>query len=289
MKKLTLAIFACLICATFNLAQTGTDTVAVNAPKNTTTEKTRKKAFRPTKGQIREVQNKLKADGTYNGEADGKYSKDFRQALKTFQEKTGLEKTGRVDEETILKMGIELTDRQKGIEPAKSSKRKRKTFRVTKDQIILAQKLLKEAGLYIGGETGKYSKEFRSAIKDFQSANGLRRRGSLNRSTLEKMRIELTAQQKEVPVNPNNIAKPKDPNAPKRKIFRASKDQITRVQAMLKEKGLYNGEETGKLTPDTRSAIKTWQSQNNMKKTGTLNKETLEAMGIELTAKQKES
>ena len=59
------------------------------------------------------------------------------------------------------------------------------------------------------------------------------------------------------------------------------------VQKMLKEKKLYNGEETGKLNPSTRAAIREWQSQNNVKKTGTLNKMTLEAMKIKLTDKQK--
>jgi peptidoglycan hydrolase-like protein with peptidoglycan-binding domain len=57
---------------------------------------------------------------------------------------------------------------------------------------------------------------------------------------------------------------------------------------MLKKKGMYAGEETGKLNPETRAAIGEWQTQNSVKKTGTLNKETLEAMKIELTDRQME-
>lgn len=255
-------------------------------------KKPRKKAFRPTKSQIKEAQTKLKDTGKFEGEVTGKYSKDFRSVLKTYQEENELKKTGKLDEATLNKMGIELTDKQKGIEVVskKSDKPHRRSFRVNKDQITQAQKLLKEKELFDGEETGKYSKEFRAAIRDYQSTNGLKRKGSLNRVTLEKMGIELTDKQKEIPVNPNDIAKPKDPNAKKvkRKIFRANKDQIMQVQKMLKEKGLYNGEETGKLNPATRSAIREWQAQNNVKKTGTLNKVTLEAMGVELTDKQKD-
>ena len=101
------------------------------------------------------------------------------------------------------------------------------------------------------------------------------------------MSIELTDKQKEIPVNPKDYAKTDDGNKPKRTIFRANKEQINQVQKMLSDKGLYDGEQTGKLNPATRAAIREWQDQNNVKKTGTLNKVTLEAMGIELTDKQK--
>lgn len=201
-----------------------------------------------------------------------------------------MDKTGRLDGETLEEMEIELTDKQKGLEPAKSSTSRRSSFRPSKDQIEIAQTKLKTAGLYIGDADGKYNKELRAAIRNYQSANGLKRKGSLNRATLEKMEIELTESQMETPVNPDDIATEKtiDPNKPKRTIFRANKEQIMEVQKMLKTAGLYNGEETGKLNPATRTAIREWQAQNNINKTGTLNKETLEAMKIELTEKQME-
>ena len=249
--------------------------------------KTRKKAFRPTKAQITEAQTKLKGSGGYNGEADGKYNDDFRASLKTYQESNDLDKTGKLDEATLVKMGIELTDKQKGIETPDSTP-KRKTFRVNKDQIMEAQKMLKESGSFDGEADGKYNNEFRAAIRDYQSANGLKRKGSLNRATLEKMGIELTEAQMEIPVNPNDLASADDGEPKKRgPVFRATKDQVTQVQTMLKDSGLYSGETDGKFNDDFRAAIKEWQEANNVKKTGTLNKETLEAMKIELTDKQK--
>lgn len=70
-------------------------------------------------------------------------------------------------------------------------------------------------------------------------------------------------------------------------VFRPTKDQIKQVQAMLKGKTLYTGEATGSYNDETRAAIKKFQKENGLKETGTLNRATLEKMGIELTDSQK--
>jgi peptidoglycan hydrolase-like protein with peptidoglycan-binding domain len=70
-------------------------------------------------------------------------------------------------------------------------------------------------------------------------------------------------------------------------VFRASKDQIKQAQAIVKQRGFYAGEPTGKLDDDTREGLKKYQTAESIKVTGTLNKLTLEKMGIPLTEKQK--
>jgi peptidoglycan hydrolase-like protein with peptidoglycan-binding domain len=70
-------------------------------------------------------------------------------------------------------------------------------------------------------------------------------------------------------------------------IFRANADQVKQAQAMLKQRGLYNGEQTGKLDQATRDGLKKYQQTESLKVTGTLNKVTLEKMGITLTDKQR--
>ncbi|HSS21840.1 MAG TPA: peptidoglycan-binding domain-containing protein [Pyrinomonadaceae bacterium] len=89
--------------------------------------------------------------------------------------------------------------------------------------------------------------------------------------------------------NSNNSTSVKSSNtATKRKpIFRASKDQIMQAQKILKDRGFYAGEQTGKLNDDTRAGLKKYQEAESIKVTGTLNKLTLEKMGVELTEKQK--
>jgi len=168
------------------------------------------------------------------------------------------------------------------------TKPKRQIFRANKDQIIQVQKMLKVE------ETGKMDDVTRAAIKKYQPENGLKATGTLNRATLEKMGVELTDRQKEIPVSPNSYAsaetnKTSDPTKPKRIIFRANKEQIMEAQKMLKTNNFYTGEETGKLDDATRDGLKKYQAANNLKVTGTLNKITLEKMGIALTDKQKEN
>ena len=79
----------------------------------------------------------------------------------------------------------------------------------------------------------------------------------------------------------------KSANANRSPIFRASADQTKQAQAILKLRGFYNGEQTGKLDADTRAGLRKYQQAEGLKVTGTLNKVTLVKMGIALTDKQK--
>ena len=71
-------------------------------------------------------------------------------------------------------------------------------------------------------------------------------------------------------------------------VFRSTKEQIKQAQAILKARGFYTGAEDSKLSNDTRAALKKYQEAEGLKVTGTLNKSTLERMGVVLTDRQKE-
>jgi peptidoglycan hydrolase-like protein with peptidoglycan-binding domain len=79
-----------------------------------------------------------------------------------------------------------------------------------------------------------------------------------------------------------SAAKPKKP-AP----FRATKEQVTGAQNLMKSKNMFAGEASGKLDDSTREGLKKYQEANGLKVTGTLNQVTLEKMGIALTDSQK--
>lgn len=70
-------------------------------------------------------------------------------------------------------------------------------------------------------------------------------------------------------------------------VFRANSAQVKQAQAILKQRSFYAGEQTGKLNPDTRAGLRKYQEAEGLKVTGTLNKVTLEKMGIALTDRQK--
>jgi peptidoglycan hydrolase-like protein with peptidoglycan-binding domain len=179
------------------------------------------------------------------------------------------------------------------VKPTSDQAPKRQIFRATKEQIIQVQTMLKSKGMYGGDASGKLDDATRESIKTYQKGNGLRETGTLNRATLEKMGVELTDRQKLIPVSPNSYASADSPKAtnseskPRGPIFRATKDQIVEAQKMLKSKGIYSGDESGKLDDATRAALKKYQEANGVKVTGTLNQATLEKMGIPLTDKQK--
>jgi peptidoglycan hydrolase-like protein with peptidoglycan-binding domain len=107
-------------------------------------------------------------------------------------------------------------------------------------------------------------------------------------SLLLAFSINATAQKN---ANSTNSSNPSAQNANTTKkrgpVFRASKDQIKQAQAILKQRGFYAGEQTGKLDDDTRAGLRKYQDAEKIKVTGTLNKLTLEKMNITLTDKQR--
>ncbi len=70
-------------------------------------------------------------------------------------------------------------------------------------------------------------------------------------------------------------------------VFRATKDQVKQAQDILRQRGFYAGESTGKLDPATREGLRKYQGAEGLKVTGTLNAATLQKMNVALSDKQK--
>ena len=183
-------------------------------------------AFRPTKDQVMQGQKMLKDAKLYTGDATGVYNNDTRAAIRTWQKNNDIPVTGNFNRATLEKMGIALTDKQKGIStsasasgsakssskstnkastksadgstvPATASSPKRPApFQASTDQIKQLQQKLIDAKLFTGTADGKRSDELKTAIAKYQSANGLKSTGGINGATLEKMGITLTDAQK---------------------------------------------------------------------------------------------
>lgn len=164
---------------------------------------------------------------------------------------------------------------------SKPSTAKGPVFRANKEQIAQVQRLLKIP------ESGKIDTPTRMAVMQYQSGNGLRATGTLNRATLEKIGVQLTDLQKTIPVSASSLPKTTNTRTARGPVFRANKEQIVAAQRMMKQRGIFTGTENGKLDEDTRSALKSFQERNGLKVTGTLNAVTLQKMGIGLTDKQK--
>jgi peptidoglycan hydrolase-like protein with peptidoglycan-binding domain len=79
----------------------------------TSTGPKRPAPFSATADQITALQTKLKEAKLFMGEANGKRSDDLKAAVKKYQENNSLKMTGGINAETLEKMGIPLTDKQK--------------------------------------------------------------------------------------------------------------------------------------------------------------------------------
>ena len=106
-------------------------------------------------------------------------------------------------------------------------------------------------------------------------------------SILLALSIATFAQNSNTSTNANANKGTANANTKRRPIFRATAEQIKQAQALLKHRNFYSGEQTGKLDPTTRAGLKQYQQAEGLKATGTLNKVTLEKMGITLTDKQR--
>ncbi|HQX56079.1 MAG TPA: peptidoglycan-binding domain-containing protein [Pyrinomonadaceae bacterium] len=215
LKKFLLLATALLVFSGAALGQgtTGTTTAA-------STEKPAKPAaFRATKDQIKQGQQILINGKLYSGEATGVYG-DSRPAIKSYQKANGLDENGKFDKATLEKMGIALTDKQKGIATTETTKSKTTgssttgatnakatstgdgpkrpaPFQANKDQITALQNKLKDAKLFTGEANGERSDALKDAIKKYQEANDLNATGGVNAATLGKLGIALTDKQKE--------------------------------------------------------------------------------------------
>jgi peptidoglycan hydrolase-like protein with peptidoglycan-binding domain len=106
-------------------------------------------------------------------------------------------------------------------------------------------------------------------------------------SLLVAFSLTAATQNKNANQNANGSTTGKTTKVKRKPIFRATADQVKQAQLILKQRSFYNGDQTGKLDTDTRDGLKKYQQGEGLRVTGTLNRVTLEKMGIGLTDKQK--
>jgi peptidoglycan hydrolase-like protein with peptidoglycan-binding domain len=72
-----------------------------------------------SRDEVKQAQQKLKAEGLYNGQIDGIDGPETKQALQQFQQKNGLQQTGTLDQETLSAlMGNQTTGAGSSMPPS---------------------------------------------------------------------------------------------------------------------------------------------------------------------------
>ncbi|MGH9898017.1 MAG: peptidoglycan-binding domain-containing protein [Pyrinomonadaceae bacterium] len=115
MKKYITPLIGLLLALSFSFAaqdnKPSVKTASTEAPKTAATK--HKGIFRATTDQIKQAQEMLKQKNYYTGESTGKLDPATRAGLKKLQEAEKIKVTGTLNRETLEKMNITLTDKQK--------------------------------------------------------------------------------------------------------------------------------------------------------------------------------
>lgn len=91
-----------------------TTKTASTSETKTTGDAPKKTIFKANAEQVKAAQKILIAGKMFTGEEDGKFSPALHEAVKKYQESKGIKATGGLNADTLTKMGIALTDKQKG-------------------------------------------------------------------------------------------------------------------------------------------------------------------------------
>lgn len=191
----------------------------------------------------------------------------LEEALRNYQRKNGLETTGARDFHTIEKMKIPMDEGQLQSRPV--------IFPATKDQLVKAQKILKQEDSSPWKPSGEMDAGTYLRLQNYQVMNGLNISGRLDPKTMEKMKISLTDDQKKWIEQRTAAA------AAKEASFRPSTEQITKAQMALKRLGLYYNQPNGSIDDATTEAVKNFQTMRGIKVTEKLDRATLRLLGID--------
>jgi peptidoglycan hydrolase-like protein with peptidoglycan-binding domain len=132
-------------------------------------------------------------------------------------------------------------------------------------QIQLA---LNKKGFHAGSADGTWGEETRSAILNFQKAQGIKQTGQLDEQTVSALGVQLD--QASMHYDMQNL----------------SQEHVLAVQRHLNQKGFDAGAVDGIWDDGTRSALRNFQKSQGMKQTGSLDQKTASALGVQFAQQE---
>ncbi len=228
--------------------------------------------------QVKTLQNQLKKLGYFAGSVTGTFGSTTKSAVKAFQKANGLSADGIAGKKTR-----ELLNSGKGVKKSDakgsvsgSAKVTTKTLKPgnTGAQVKILQQQLKDLGYFSGVVKGNYYGITKSAVKDFQKANGLTANGIANQKTRE-----LLNSGKGIKKSDANKADKEDSKANTKTLKSGSSGaQVKILQKQLKDLGYFNGKVAGNYLSQTKSAVKNFQKANGISADGIAGKKTRELL-----------
>ena len=223
--------------------------------------------------EVREAQQRLQAQGIYNGPIDGIWGPDTEAAIERFQRGHGLQVTGRLDNTTVAEMRRDL--------PAVRTSAAGPIPLSNPTDVRAVQNRLRQLRYYDGVADGVWGPRTQVAMERFQRANGLQV-GQMNGQTLSAMGLDAAtfptraAYDSPRPVyDPPRAAYDSSLNGPlEPRVVRA-------VQQRLRQARFYNGPIDGVWGSRTEAAVERFQRNRGLDVTGDLNPDTAAELGLD--------
>jgi peptidoglycan hydrolase-like protein with peptidoglycan-binding domain len=176
---------------------------------------------------------------------------------------------------------------------------------LTNREVREAQTALKDMGLYEGRIDGIYGRQTIGAVREFQTRQDIRRTGALDDLTQRELQTAAAsggaAGERQAAPSDSGQSQPMQEPAqaqsgqetgsetrgatgaaiepPERgQAGGVSQADVRKAQTALKEMGLYEGQVDGIHGPRTMDAVRQFQAQNDLERTGTLDRQTLERL-----------
>jgi peptidoglycan hydrolase-like protein with peptidoglycan-binding domain len=143
---------------------------------------------------LRAVQERLHANGTFTGQVDGNWGPDSQAALERFQQSSGLQVTGQLNQATVTVLGINpavLVSTASAAQPPPAGPVPgHQIFALSDGSIRLIQGRLRTYGFYYGGIDGEWGYATQVAMQNFQQARGIPVTDHLNAATVSALGLD---------------------------------------------------------------------------------------------------
>ncbi|MCA0170441.1 peptidoglycan-binding protein [Bacillus sp. RAR_GA_16] len=210
-----------------------------------------------SRGQdVTNLQAKLKEAGYYSYNVDGIYGQITQKAVQDFQKAKGLSVTGKADATTISALSNTSTSSKSSGSTSDLSVGMRGSA------VTDLQTKLKAKGYYTYNVDGIFGQITKTAVQNFQKANGLSQTGVADSKTLSALSKS------------SDVVKP----ATSGLTVGSRGSAVTNLQQMLKDRGYYSYNIDGIFGSITQKAVKEFQSIVGLPVTGVADDKTIDAL-----------
>ncbi|MGN0995475.1 MAG: peptidoglycan-binding protein [Candidatus Ventricola sp.] len=236
-----------------------------------------------TSGEVvKDVQTKLKALGFYSGSITGNVGDKTKQAIKDFQAKYGLTVDGVAGPQTIAKIDAVYSEKKaagtlssgSGSTPSyASSSGSGLKLGSSGSSVRDLQTDLTTLGYYWADITGSFGSKTETAVKLFQSKNGLTPGGVAGTKTLNAIASAIAKKG-----GSSSSSSSGSSSSSSTLKLNSQGTKVSQLQTDLKQLGYYYADITGNFGEKTEAAVKLFQSKNGLTADGVAGTKTLEAI-----------